>query len=127
MQSGDLFAVASFRAGVRAARMLPSVEDNIRRCPFVLQIYAEHAPEEISRRFLDYAVGEAHSAESETAQIGVLFRVAGEVKEARAYRESIGSAGECEVREFRNEAELRAAVREMLARWYEPLRSAVTP
>ena len=124
MPSGDLFAVAALRAGIKAARMRPSVEENIRQCPFVLQILGEHAPEEISRHLLNYAIEEARFRKSETARIGVLFRVASEVTdEARAYREATEARGECEIRQFRDEAELRDAVKEMLALWYESLRS----
>jgi hypothetical protein len=125
MKSGELLAAASLRPEVNAERQQAPIESNIRMCELFVQIFAEQPPPPVFQGFVDYALKQLEDPGAPMKRVAVLFRRAEPVTpESQVCRESLTARSCCTVREFRDDAELTAMVRESLDVWYATVRDA---
>jgi hypothetical protein len=127
MADGILFAPASVAPPYSAARHRPAVEANIRICDFFVQVLDERPPDEVFRGYIGYAIQQARDSAATMSKAAVFFRTtSGAAAEAAAYRDTLAADGGCEVLEFRDETDLAVKLRELLEKWYVPLRPQAT-
>jgi len=127
MKAGELLAAASLRPEVYAERQQGPIESNIRMCELFVQIFDEQPPPSVFQGFVDYALKQLSDPAATMKRVAVLFRQAAPATpEAQACRELLAARHECEVRDFRDENELAATLREFLDAWYAPLSGTPT-
>ena len=114
-----LFAGASFRDGLDPAGFRPAIESNVRTCDFFVQILGESWPGPVFKDLVNLALSCAADASFPMRQPAVFFRNSDQGDEqVRQFRNTLAEGGKCDLREFRDSAELETGLREIYAAWH---------
>jgi hypothetical protein len=114
-----LFAGASFRPEFDAERHRSSGEANVRMCDFFLHIFSDTWPGTAFKAYIDLAQACIDDPSMPMRRIAVLFKNFPEADEkVRKYRDSLTETGNCDIREFREPADLDRVLREVFASWW---------
>jgi hypothetical protein len=114
-----LFAGASFRDGSHAPALLPAIQSNVRMCDFFVQIFGESWPGPVFQGLVQLALSCTEDASMAMRRPAVFFRNSDQADEqVRQFRDSLAAGGKCDLREFRDSAELEIRLREIYAVWH---------
>ena len=115
-----LFAGASFRPPFDANRHRELGESNVRMCDFFVHIFSENWPGDAFRGFIELAQASKADPSKPMRQLAVLFRNFAKADDkVRGYREVLAGAGDCELRDFLDGAELERELSEIHAGWWK--------
>jgi hypothetical protein len=119
-----LFAGASFREAFDADRHRGYAEDNVRMCDFFLHIFSDTWPGAAFKAYIDLARACMADPSQPMRQVAVLFKNFGEADEkVRNVRDALAQGGRCELRDFRDPADLQVLLQEIFASWWDAVQA----
>ena len=114
-----LFAGASFRESFDANRHRSAAESNVRMCDFFVQILGEEWPGAVFKGFVNLAVEVMADPSKPMRQVTVIFRnLAAADEKVRQLHDALAADGKCDLREFRDSADLETQLQAVYAGWF---------